>query len=63
MNSSGYGTRADKKQKALVETAALAVMSAYLTRSFWPIVTPGIYLAFNYGWDLAHGIQPDPIGD
>ncbi len=44
----------EAKARALTETAIIGFGAALVSKSYWPIVVPIFYLAFDYFWLQMH---------
>lgn len=50
MKSDAAGVPEDAQKRAIIESAALASVAAYLSKNWWPVVFPAVYLSFDYVW-------------
>lgn len=61
MKTDAAGVSTEQQQRALIETAVLASVAAYLSRNWWPIVFPVVYLGFDYAWSNSRGHAPQVL--
>lgn len=58
MKFDAAGVPIDAQKRALFESAVLASVAAYLSKNWWPLIFPAVYLGFDYAWSMNHGHAP-----
>lgn len=58
MKFDAAGVSEQLQKRALIESAVLASVAAYLSRNWWPVVFPTVYLGFDYLWSNRRGHAP-----
>lgn len=61
MKTDAAGVPPDAQHRALAETAILAGVAAYLSRNYWPVVFPALYLGFDYAWSTRRNQAPQAL--
>lgn len=63
MKFDAAGVSSDVQTRALIEAATLATTAAVLSRNWWPLVFPAIYLTADYVWSTNRGHAPQVLAD
>lgn len=60
LGGDGTATAAYPK-RAMVETAAVGIIGTLVSKSFWPLAAPILYMAYDYAWSkYSNEAQSEP---
>jgi hypothetical protein len=59
MAANAAGVPTETQLRGFVETVLIGAFAAHLSKSYWPLVGPLAYLAFDYVWSTRRGHAPE----
>jgi hypothetical protein len=59
MRANAAGVSQEQQIRGIVETVLIGGAAAFLSRSWWPLAAPLMYLAFDHAWCTYYGHAPE----